>query len=138
MLSPQSGPEPPRGGPWGWCTVAGSRPGGSLGASRVSVSLHTVLAQDFFFFGHTLQLVESYFPEQTLNLLPSAVRAQISNHWTTRETLSWEYALCSSHQTSNRADSTPTWTCFTLLTLSGLFFQLALSGCALPALSPKV
>ena len=45
----------------------------------------------FFSFGHSLQLVESYFPEQGLNPPPSAVRAQSSNHWTTRENLSWEY-----------------------------------------------
>lgn len=92
----------------------------------------------FIFFGHSLQLVESYFPEQGLNPQPSAVRPQSSNHWATRENLLWEYGLCSSHQTSNHADSTPTWTCLTFLTLSGLFFQLALSGHALPALSPKV
>ena len=105
------------------------------GESSVSIPPYCAGSGFFFFFGHTLQLVESYFPEQTLNLRPSAARAQISNHWTTREILSWEYTLCSSHQTSNRADSTLTWTCLTLLTLSGLFFQLALSGCALPALT---
>lgn len=42
-LSPKSGPEPTRGGPWGLCTVGRSRPGATLGASRTSFWLCPLL-----------------------------------------------------------------------------------------------
>lgn len=50
------------------CTVRRSRLGGSLWASQVSVSSHTVLGEDFFV--RAVQLVGSYFPEQGSNPRP--------------------------------------------------------------------
>ena len=51
----------------------------------LSIYLSIYLSIDLYFFGHTTQLVRSYFSDQGIRPGPSAVRAWSPNHSIARE-----------------------------------------------------